>query len=72
MSTRAKFTLETVTLTAYGTQVSFRAAYGDGNEAWSAATPVAKLEMSVTNPAAAKQFTTPGKSYYIDIEEVQA
>jgi hypothetical protein len=44
---------------------------GPGNESWSQYTPSGKMEMTVTNPAAAG-FFTPGKTVFINFTEADA
>lgn len=66
---RAKFHCEQTTKTEYGQEVAkFRAVYTGTPEdnTYSAATPNASLEMTVSNPAAFG-FFHPGKQYYLDI-----
>lgn len=73
MAVRCKFVCNSVTDYGSSRSVELSAVYGvDGsdNSSWSKATPVGKLTMSITNEAAFTQFTL-GKSYFIDINEVE-
>lgn len=75
MAVRAKFQVYNVTdsITKDGTvgsrRVEMSAVYGQNgseNAAWSKATPVGRLEMTITNMEAAGQFL-PGQSWYLDL-----
>lgn len=71
MKVRAKFVCESVTLFPTSQSVQFRASYETGgNVDWSKYTPTGSLTMAITNEALYNKFT-PGKSYYLDITEVE-
>ena len=70
---RAKFTVSEVTLTNYGAEkVTLTPDYDDDSpedQRFSAATPVGKFMMDVTNKALHGTFR-PGQAYYIDLTAV--
>lgn len=78
MSVRAKFTVQSVTefATAPGDvmkQVKLTAVTrgdGDPEDFWKYS-PAGALEITISNPAAADQFT-PGKRFYLDFTEAPA
>lgn len=74
MSVRAKFTLDSITRTSWGTAtvLKFQAVGADEvpeNQRYHKYTPSGCLEISVDNPAAVEQFEL-GKSYYLDFTPV--
>ena len=76
MSVRAKFSCVSVKAMANNMaeivcQAVNRGNSNADNEQWSKWTPSGNLTMSCTNPEATAQFT-PGKDYFLTIEEVPA
>jgi hypothetical protein len=68
---RAKMHVSRVTHTDWNSEeVQLNANYSDNKEdnTYSAATPSAKFEMTISNPDA-KGFFIPGKKYYVDFVE---
>jgi hypothetical protein len=67
MTVPAKFKVETITHTTYGSTISLQPVVSGSkeNESFYKATPGGKIELSTINPDAAKQFA-PGKEFYID------
>ena len=73
---RGKFKVTTVTRNHYNpdaAEVVLEAVYSQNPEdqSYSAATPSAKITMSVSNPAAVEKLAL-GKSFYVDFTEVEA
>ena len=69
---RAKFVVETVThYREPGAIVSLDPVYGEAgeNKQFWQATPQGKIDMTITNPAAARLFT-PGQAFYVDFTPV--
>lgn len=52
------------------TTVELMPVYGKGNEQWNDATPSGKIEMTITNEAAAEQFEL-GETYDITFEKAE-
>ena len=68
---RAKLTLQTITRSEYGDELSFHALYSSSPEdnTYAAATPFAELKMQVNNPDLMGSFE-PGSVYYVDFTPV--
>lgn len=64
---RAKLRVLSVNLTEYGDEVKFDASYTNTPEdnSFSAATPVAQMTMTVSNPAL-RDTIKPGQKFYVD------
>lgn len=66
MTIRAKFFVQTVSWGVHGGGVVLNAVCrGEDNKKWAAATPYGKIEMTILNELALKEFV-PGEEYYID------
>lgn len=72
MKTRAKFGCVEVTKTTWATKIKLQAVTGGSkeNDEFFGTTPSGTLEIAVKNPEVEKMFE-PGKSYYLDIQEVK-
>lgn len=74
MSTRAKFSCQSVTDHGTSKEVNLNAVYGgDKNEEdnqFALSTPSGNLKMWISNPAVF-DFFKPRKSYYLDISEAE-
>ena len=63
---RAKFYVYGMELQQWGTIVKLRVVgRGEDNKAWSAATPVGELTMTIKNEVAAERFA-PGQEWFLD------
>jgi len=64
---RAKLKVSSVNLTEYGDEVKFDASYTNTPEdnSFSAATPIAAMTMTVSNPAL-RGTIKPGQKFYLD------
>lgn len=67
MTTRAKFKVETVTISEGGTSVKLRAVSGGSkeNEEFFKWTPVGVIDIGLVKPEHSAQFT-PGAAFYVD------
>lgn len=70
----ARFKISEIKLTEYSANITMSPVYSsdksDPNYSWSQATPCGKIEMTVTNKEASKQFEI-GKTYHITFSPLE-
>ncbi|MCW3106635.1 MAG: hypothetical protein JWQ09_1141 [Segetibacter sp.] len=72
MSVKAKMKCDNVNHFVFGKEVVLNAVYGSGENAdFNKATPSGQFKMMISNDVPASDFFTPGKSYYLTIEECE-